>query len=209
MSKRSPDIVGVFVHESAYVDEPCEIGGGTKIWHFSHVLKDSKIGHNCVLGQNVVVGPGAIIGNNCKIQNNVSVYDNVTLDDDVFCGPSMVFTNVYNPRSLVERKDQYRNTLIKHGATLGANCTIVCGIEVGQFAFIGAGSVVNKDVKAYATAIVKEKEYLDANIGVHTAENEPSKVLAEKSEKSSVSNFSTKGAASAPVGARLCVRHDS
>ena len=142
-----------FKHESADVDEGAVIGAGTKIWHFSHVMKGAKIGARCVFGQNVNVDGGVVIGNNVKVQNNVSVYDNVTLEDDVFCGPSMVFTNVYNPRSGVSRKDEYRNTLVKRGATLGANCTIVCGNTVGEYAFIGAGAVVNTGVPAYALMV--------------------------------------------------------
>jgi UDP-2-acetamido-3-amino-2,3-dideoxy-glucuronate N-acetyltransferase len=139
-----------FAHESAYVDDGSHIGQGTKIWHFSHVMTGATIGDRCNLGQNVVVSSTAIIGNNCKIQNNVSIYDNVTLEDDVFCGPSMVFTNVYNPRSHVPRKNEYRDTLVKRGATLGANSTIVCGITIGEYAFVAAGAVVNRDVKSYA-----------------------------------------------------------
>jgi len=138
-----------FVHESSFVDEDVDIGRGTKIWHFSHILKNTKIGKNCNIGQNVVIGPNVIIGNNVKIQNNVSVYDGVTLEDDVFCGPSMVFTNVINPRSHWPRKDKYKKTLVKKGASLGANCTILCGIIIGQYAFIGAGSLVNKDTPNY------------------------------------------------------------
>jgi UDP-2-acetamido-3-amino-2,3-dideoxy-glucuronate N-acetyltransferase len=136
----------VFVHESSYVDEPCEIGDGTKIWHFSHVMKNSSLGRNCNIGQNVVISPQCVIGNNVKIQNNVSVYTGVILEDDVFCGPSMVFTNVYNPRSHVERKNEYRTTLVKRGATIGANATVVCGTTLGRYAFVGAGSVVTRDV---------------------------------------------------------------
>lgn len=142
-----------YKHESAIIDEGAMIGNGSKVWHWVHVCGGAKIGNNVSLGQNVFVGNKVKIGDKCKIQNNVAIYDNVTLEEGVFCGPSMVFTNVYNPRSLVERKDQYRNTLIKRGATLGANCTIICGIEIGQFAFIGAGSVVNKNVKAYALMV--------------------------------------------------------
>lgn len=138
------------VHPSAIVDEGAQIGEGSRVWHFAHVCSGARIGKGVSLGQNVFVGNKVLIGDNCKIQNNVSVYDNVTLEEGVFCGPSMVFTNVYNPRSLIERKSEYRNTLVKKGATLGANCTIVCGTTVGEFAFIGAGAVVNKDVKAYA-----------------------------------------------------------
>lgn len=139
-----------FVHESSYVDEGCSIGEGTKIWHFSHVLSGTTIGTNCNIGQNVVAGPSVFIGNGCKIQNNVSVYKGVTLEDDVFCGPSMVFTNVFNPRAHVRRMDEAKDTLVKRGASLGANCTIVCGITIGEYAFIGAGAVVTKDVSDYA-----------------------------------------------------------
>jgi UDP-2-acetamido-3-amino-2,3-dideoxy-glucuronate N-acetyltransferase len=142
-----------FKHESAIVDDGAQIGTGSRIWHFVHVCSGAKIGAGVSLGQNVFVGNKVTIGNKCKIQNNVSVYDNVTLEDDVFCGPSMVFTNVYNPRSAVTRKDEYRNTLIKRGSTLGANCTIVCGISMGEYAFVGAGAVVNKDVKPYALMV--------------------------------------------------------
>jgi len=146
-------VADVFVHESSYVDEGCVIGDGTKIWHFSHIMSGARLGRRCNIGQNVVISPGVVIGDNVKIQNNVSVYDNVTLEDDVFCGPSMVFTNVYNPRSAVTRKDEYRDTLVRRGATLGANCTIVCGVTIGEHAFIGAGSVVNRDVPAFALMV--------------------------------------------------------
>ncbi|RUO19627.1 N-acetyltransferase [Aliidiomarina iranensis] len=139
-----------YKHESAIVDEGAEIGDGTRAWHFVHVCAGAKIGKGVSLGQNVFVGNRVEIGDLCKIQNNVSVYDNVLLEEGVFCGPSMVFTNVYNPRSLVERKDQYLDTLVKRGATLGANCTIVCGVTIGEFAFVGAGAVVNRDVPSYA-----------------------------------------------------------
>ncbi len=139
-----------FVHESSYVDAPCDIGDGTKIWHFSHVMSGSKLGSGCNIGQNVVISPGCILGNNVKIQNNVSVYTGVVLEDDVFCGPSMVFTNVINPRSHVERKDEYKKTLVRKGATIGANATIVCGNTLGKFAFVGAGAVVTRDVPDYA-----------------------------------------------------------
>ncbi|MEW9679324.1 UDP-2-acetamido-3-amino-2,3-dideoxy-D-glucuronate N-acetyltransferase [Pseudomonas sp. TE50-2] len=142
-----------FQHESAIVDEGAQIGEGSRVWHFVHVCGGARIGTGVSLGQNVFVGNKVVIGNNCKIQNNVSVYDNVTLEDGVFCGPSMVFTNVYNPRSLVERKDQYRDTQVKRGATLGANCTVVCGVTIGEFAFVGAGAVINKDVPAYALMV--------------------------------------------------------
>lgn len=144
------DIPDVFVHESAYVDQPCQIGGGTKIWHFSHVLRDTHIGRNCVLGQNVVVGPSVTVGDQCKIQNNVSIYKGVTLEDGVFCGPSCVFTNVNNPRSEIERKDEFRQTLVKRGATIGANATIVCGATLGRYCFIAAGAVVVGDVLPFA-----------------------------------------------------------
>ncbi len=141
-----------FVHPTAVVDQPCRIGKGTKIWHFAHVSAGAEIGERCVLGQNVFVGANVRIGNNCKIQNNVAVYEKVTLEDDVFCGPSMVFTNVLNPRSAFprDRETGFLPTLVKQGATIGANATIVCGITIGQHAFIGAGSVVTKDVPPYA-----------------------------------------------------------
>ena len=138
------------VHPSAIVDEGAQIGTGSRVWHFVHVSSGAIIGNGVSLGQNVFVGNKVTIGDRCKVQNNVSVYDNVTLEEGVFCGPSMVFTNVYNPRSFIERKSEYRNTLVKKGVTLGANCTIVCGVTIGEFAFIGAGAVVNKDVKPYA-----------------------------------------------------------
>lgn len=141
------------VHPTAIVDAGAAIGDGTRIWHWVHVSGGARIGRDCALGQNVFVGNKVSIGNNVRIQNNVSVYDNVTLEDDVFCGPSMVFTNVYNPRSHVSRKSEYRDTLVKRGATLGANCTIVCGVTVGEFAFVGAGAVINRDVPAYALMV--------------------------------------------------------
>jgi UDP-2-acetamido-3-amino-2,3-dideoxy-glucuronate N-acetyltransferase len=143
----------VNIHTTAIVDEGARIGEGTRIWHWVHVSPQAQIGARCSLGQNVYVGNDVIIGNNVKIQNNVSVYDAVTIEDDVFCGPSMVFTNVYNPRSAITRKDEYRCTLIKRGATIGANATIVCGITVGTYAFVAAGSVVNRDVKPYALMV--------------------------------------------------------
>lgn len=142
-----------FRHATAIVDLGAEIGKGSRVWHFVHVCGGARIGENVSLGQNVFVGNKVTVGDGCKIQNNVSVYDNVTLEDGVFCGPSMVFTNVYNPRSLIERKDQYRETLVKEGATLGANCTIVCGITIGKYAFIGAGALVNRDVPDYALVV--------------------------------------------------------
>lgn len=140
-------------HESAVIDAPCEIGAGTRIWHFSHVLAGSVIGRNCVIGQNVVVGPAVAIGNGCKIQNNVSIYKGVTLEDDVFCGPSCVFTNVLNPRAHVERKDEFKPTLVRKGATVGANATIVCGVTLGAYCLVGAGAVVTRDVPAFALVL--------------------------------------------------------
>jgi UDP-2-acetamido-3-amino-2,3-dideoxy-glucuronate N-acetyltransferase len=142
-----------FLHPSAIVDQGAQIGEGCRVWHFAHICSGAKIGKSVSLGQNVFVGNKVAIGDCCKIQNNVSVYDNVTLEEGVFCGPSMVFTNVYNPRSLIERKSEYRDTLVRKGATLGANCTIVCGVTIGEFAFIGAGAVVNKHVKPYALMV--------------------------------------------------------
>jgi UDP-2-acetamido-3-amino-2,3-dideoxy-glucuronate N-acetyltransferase len=142
-----------FVHESSYVDEPCDIGEGTKIWHFSHIMAGSKIGRHCNIGQNVVISPRVVIGDNVKIQNNISVYTGVELEDDVFCGPSMVFTNVTNPRSHVSRKDEFRKTLVKRGASIGANATVVCGHTIGCYAFIGAGAVVTRDVPDYAMVV--------------------------------------------------------
>jgi len=138
------------IHRTAIVDDGATIGEGTRIWHWVHVCGQAKIGRDCSLGQNVYVGNDVMIGNNCKIQNNVSVYDAVTLEDDVFCGPSMVFTNVYNPRAAVARKDEYRRTVVRQGATVGANATIVCGVTVGRYAFVAAGAVINCDVKDYA-----------------------------------------------------------
>lgn len=141
------------IHHTAIIDEGASIGYGTKIWHWVHVCGGATIGNNCSLGQNVYVGNKVLIGNNAKIQNNVSVYDNVTLEDDVFCGPSMVFTNVYNPRSAVPRKDEYRDTLIRKGATIGANATIICGVTIGAYAFVGAGAVVTRDVPDYGLVV--------------------------------------------------------
>jgi UDP-2-acetamido-3-amino-2,3-dideoxy-glucuronate N-acetyltransferase len=141
---------GYFVHESSYVDEGAEIGEGTKIWHFCHIMGGAKIGKKCSIGQNVNIGSRAVIGNGVKIQNNVSVYDDVVIEDDVFCGPSCVFTNVINPRAFIERKHEYRKTVVKKGASIGANATIVCGVTIGEYALVGAGSVVTRDVPAYA-----------------------------------------------------------
>lgn len=141
------------IHPSAIIDEGARIGEGSRIWHFVHVCGGAQIGKDVSLGQNVFIGNEVIIGDSCKIQNNVSVYDNVTLEEGVFCGPSMVFTNVHNPRALIKRTSEYRDTLVKRGATLGANCTVVCGVTIGEFAFIGAGAVVTRDVPAYALMV--------------------------------------------------------
>lgn len=140
-------------HPSAFIDDGCEIGAGTRIWHFSHIMTGCKIGENCNIGQNVVISPGVILGRNVKVQNNVSIYTGVVCEDDVFLGPSMVFTNVTNPRSAVNRRDQYQKTIVKKGASIGANATIVCGHDIGKFAFIGAGAVVTKDVPDYALVV--------------------------------------------------------
>jgi UDP-2-acetamido-3-amino-2,3-dideoxy-glucuronate N-acetyltransferase len=138
-----------FVHPTAVIDEPAEIGEGTQVWHFCHIMSGTKIGDHCILGQNVFVASGAVLGNRIKVQNNVSIFAGVTLEDDVFCGPCMVFTNVFNPRSFISRRKEFRKTLVKRGATLGANATVVCGLTIGQFAFVGAGSVVTSDVPDY------------------------------------------------------------
>ena len=153
MAQQSDQMPQVQVHDTAIVDAGARIGSGSRVWHWTHVCGQARIGENCSLGQNVFVGNKVVIGNNVKIQNNVSVYDNVTLEDDVFCGPSMVFTNVYNPRSAITRKDEYRNTLVGRGATIGANATIVCGVTVGKYSFIGAGAVVNRNVPDYALVV--------------------------------------------------------
>jgi UDP-2-acetamido-3-amino-2,3-dideoxy-glucuronate N-acetyltransferase len=139
-----------FVHPTAVIDEPTDIGEGSHIWHFSHIMSGARIGRNCTIGQNVFISRGAVLGDNIKVQNNVSIYDGVVLEDDVFCGPSMVFTNVFNPRSFISRKKEFRQTLVKRGATIGANATVICGITIGEYAFIGASSVVTKDVADYA-----------------------------------------------------------
>ena len=141
---------GVQIHESAYVDEPCKIGKGTRIWHFAHILRDCEVGENCSIGQNVMIGPAVKIGNRCKIQNNVSLYHGVELEDEVFCGPSCVFTNVNNPRAAIERKSEFAPTLVKRGASIGANATIVCGHTLGEYCFIAAGAVVTRNVPAFA-----------------------------------------------------------
>jgi UDP-2-acetamido-3-amino-2,3-dideoxy-glucuronate N-acetyltransferase len=145
--------VSYFAHESAWIDDGCSIGAGTKIWHFSHIMSGARIGSRCNIGQNVVVSPDAVIGDNVKVQNNVSIYTGVVLEDDVFCGPSMVFTNVVNPRSHVSRRHEYRETRVGRGATLGANSTVVCGHRIGRYAFVGAGAVVTRDVPAYALVV--------------------------------------------------------
>ena len=142
-----------FVHQTSIIDEPADIGTGTKIWHFSHVMRNSRIGKNCNIGQNVVVGSNVSIGDGCKIQNNVSVYEGVTLENDVFCGPSMVFTNVVNPRAEISRKHEFEKTLVRQGATIGANATVLCGVTIGRYAFIGAGAVVTRDVPDYALVV--------------------------------------------------------
>jgi len=142
-----------FAHESAFIDEGCSIGDGTKIWHFSHIMKEAVLGERCNVGQNVVISPGVVLGRNVKVQNNVSIYTGVTCEDDVFLGPSMVFTNITNPRSAVVRRDQYAKTTVRKGASIGANATIVCGNDIGEFAFIGAGTVVTKEVPAYALIV--------------------------------------------------------
>ena len=142
-----------FAHPLAVIDDGCEIGDGTKIWHFSHIMPDCKIGENCNIGQNVVISPGVVLGNNVKVQNNVSIYTGVVCEDDVFLGPSMVFTNVINPRSAINRKNQYAKTLVKKGASIGANATIVCGHDIGRYAFIGAGAVVTKSVPDFALVV--------------------------------------------------------
>jgi UDP-2-acetamido-3-amino-2,3-dideoxy-glucuronate N-acetyltransferase len=139
-----------FVHESSYIDEPCEIGAGTKIWHFCHLLKNCRVGQNCNIGQNVSIASDVLVGNNVKIQNNVSLYTGLILEDDVFCGPSCVFTNVTNPRSQIRRHELYERTLVRRGASIGANATVVCGVTIGRYAFIGAGAVVACDVPDYA-----------------------------------------------------------
>jgi len=143
--------VAYFVHETAVIDQPCQIGAGTRVWHFSHLMRDCRVGAHCNIGQNVVISSGCVVGDNVKIQNNVSVYAGVTIEDDVFLGPSMVFTNVINPRAFIERKAEYRATLVRRGATIGANATIVCGLTLGEYCLVGAGAVVTRDVAPFAT----------------------------------------------------------
>jgi UDP-2-acetamido-3-amino-2,3-dideoxy-glucuronate N-acetyltransferase len=155
-----------FAHETAVIDQPCEIGAGTRIWHFSHLMPGCRVGLHCNIGQNVVVSPGVVLGNNVKVQNNVSLYTGVICGDDVFLGPSMVFTNVINPRSAVSRKEEFRQTLVKKGASIGANATIICGVEIGEYALVGAGSVVTKNVKPYALVIgnpARQKGWISEN----------------------------------------------
>lgn len=185
-----------FVHPTAVVDENVEIGEGTKIWHFSHILSGSKIGKNCIIGQNVSIGPDVIIGNRCKIQNNVSVYKGVTLEDEVFCGPSCVFTNVYNPRAFIERKHEFRQTLVKRGATIGANATIVCGITIGRYAFVGAGAVVNRDVEDYClvTGVPAKKTGWVCKCGVILINKDKIKgIIVENSEEGTIIGCSNCG----------------
>ena len=153
MSDNGGAQMDTFIHETAIIDEPSDIGEGTRIWHFSHVSRNSKIGANCNIGQNAFIGSGVTIGDDCKIQNNVNVYEGVILEDHVFCGPSMVFTNVVNPRSEISRKHEFKTTLVRQGATIGANATVVCGVTIGLYAFVGAGAVVTKDVPDYALVI--------------------------------------------------------
>lgn len=179
-----------FVHESSYVDEPCEIGEGTKIWHFSHVQKGSRLGKNCVLGQNVNVGNNVVIGNFVKIQNNVSIYEGVELEDYVFCGPSMVFTNVVDPRSKYPQvgSQYYRRTLVKEGASLGANCTIVCGHDIGRFAFVGAGAVVTKNIPDFALVVGNPARVVGwvSEAGRKLEFDKNGRAFCEKSQKSYV-----------------------
>lgn len=175
-----------FNHETAVIDEGCKIGKDTKIWHFSHVMPRSVIGERCNLGQNVVVSPDVVLGNNVKVQNNVSIYTGVICEDDVFLGPSMVFTNVINPRSAVVRRDEYKKTLVRKGATIGANATIVCGIEIGEYAFIGAGAVVIRDVPPYALVVgnpAKQKGWMSRYGHRLEFDNEGIAVCPESKEK--------------------------
>jgi UDP-2-acetamido-3-amino-2,3-dideoxy-glucuronate N-acetyltransferase len=179
-----------FAHHTAVIDEGCEIGEGTKIWHFSHLMSGCKLGRNCNLGQNVVVSPEVVLGNNVKVQNNVSIYTGVVCEDDVFLGPSMVFTNVMNPRSAVIRRGQYTKTLVKQGASVGANATIICGHDIGKFAFIGAGSVVTKDVQDYALVV-----------------GNPARQIGWMSEFGHRLAFNAEGRASCPESGELYLLH--
>ena len=174
-----------FIHESSYVDEPCKIGEGTKIWHFSHIMKNSIIGKNCNIGQNVLISSDVMLGNNVKVQNNVSIYTGVECEDDVFLGPSMVFTNVINPRSAINRRGNYIKTIVKKGSSIGANATIVCGNNIGKFSFIGAGSVVTKDVPDYALVIGNPAKQVGwmSEYGQRLDFNENNKALCSDSKK--------------------------
>ncbi len=177
-----------FAHPTAIIEKGAEIGDQSRIWHWTHICNGAKIGSNVSLGQNIYVSNKAIIGNNCKIQNNVSVYDNVVLESEVFCGPSAVFTNVYNPRSFINRKNEFKSTLVKKGATLGANCTIICGVTIGEYAFIGAGSVINSDVKPFALIVgVPGKQ-----IGWMSEFGEQLKIPLEGNEETICPNTNTK-----------------
>lgn len=169
-----------FIHESAYADDGCEIGEQTKVWHFSHIMPKARIGKQCVIGQNVFIADNVVIGNGVKVQNNVSVYEGVTCEDDVFLGPSMVFTNVMNPRSTVERKDEYKKTLVKKGASIGANATIICGNTIGQYAFVGAGAVVTKKVPDFALVAGNPAKQLGwmSRYGQHLPEPDENGVMA-------------------------------
>ena len=181
----------VFIHETAIVDQPVDVGAGTKIWHWVHVMSGAQIGEGCVLGQNVYVGGKAILGNNVRVQNNVSIYDRVILADDVFCGPSMVFTNVINPRSSVERKDKYLETRVGKGASIGANATIICGNEIGEYAFIGAGSMVTKPVPAFALVVGNPAKQIGwmSKVGVRLTFNEEGMaVCSETGERYKMKN---------------------
>lgn len=180
-----------FVHESSYIDEGCEIGDGTKIWHFSHVMPNSKVGSNCNIGQNVVISPDVILGDNVKVQNNVSIYTGVECESDVFLGPSMVFTNVINPRSAVNRKSEYKKTLVQEGASIGANATIVCGNTIGKYAFIGAGTVITKEIKDYELWV-----------------GNPGRRMGWMSRKGFRLQFNTKGVAICPSGDEYLLEHD-
>jgi UDP-2-acetamido-3-amino-2,3-dideoxy-glucuronate N-acetyltransferase len=187
----SKDMNNVFIHETAIVDQPATIGSGTKIWHWVHVMSGAQIGEGCVLGQNVYVGGKAVLGNNVRVQNNVSIYDRVILADDVFCGPSMVFTNVINPRSSVERKDEYLETRVGKGASIGANATIICGNEIGEYAFIGAGSMVTKPVPAFALVVGNPAKQIGwmSKVGVRLTFNEEGMaVCSETGERYKMKN---------------------
>lgn len=179
------DEINYFAHSTAVIDEGCSIGRGTKIWHFTHVMNGCVIGENCSFGQNVVISPEVVLGNNVKVQNNVSIYTGVICEDDVFLGPSMVFTNVLNPRSAVVRKNQYRQTIVKKGASIGANATIICGITIGEYAFIGAGSVVNKNVKPYSLVIGNPARHIGwmSEYGHHLKFDETGIAVCEESDQ--------------------------